>query len=208
MTRLARFAATGSKTGSQGESNHRSHATSAPAASLHIGEDEWQVNAVLITRGYEPVGGRPLTPESTRSIGTFATAFARTPSAASGPDHALAELDISCREGGRVPSCVPQLTDEGARPAAKFAWRDGSAYVCWLCRTYGHAMDACPFLSPEQRIFKAYRNYRYQMEIHPGLRNLLRQSAGEAGPRVRDSQTVRVGAHASPHEEADTVATS
>ena len=196
------------KPAARGNRTPTSHVTSSPAASLHIGEDEWQADPVLITRGYEPVGGRPLTPESTRSTGSFATAFARTPSAASGPDHEIAELDISRRERGRVPSCVPQLTNEEARHAATFASTDGGAYVCWLCRTYGHAMYACPFLSPEQRIFTAYRNYRYQMERRPGMRNLLRQSAGEAGPRVKDSRTVRVGGHASPHEEAGNVATS
>ena len=68
---------------------------------------------------------------------------------------------------------MPLLTDEEARHAATFALTDGSAYVCWLCRTYGHVMYACPFLSPEQRMFTAYRNYRYQMETRPGARNLL-----------------------------------
>ena len=150
------------------------------------------------------MGGRPPTPASTRSTGSFATAFTHTPSAASGPDHEISELDISRREWCRVPSFVAQLTNEEARHAATFASADSSAYVCCLCRTYGHAMYACPFLSPEQRIFMEYRNYRYQMETRPGMRNLLRQSAGEAGTRVKDSRTVRVVAHLSPHGEVGT----
>ena len=77
---------------------------------------------------------------------------------------------------------MPLLTDEEARHAATFASTDGSAYVCWLYRTYGYAMYACPFLSPEQRMFTAYRNYRYQMETRPGARNLLRQAVGEGRP--------------------------
>ena len=77
---------------------------------------------------------------------------------------------------------MPLLTDEEARLAATFASTDGRAYVCWLCRTYGHTMYACPFLSPEQQMFTAYKNYRYQMEARPGARNLLQQAAGEHRP--------------------------
>ena len=115
-------------------------------------------------------------------MGSYATAFAHTPRAPTVGDPMVAELDISRPDGGRGPQYVPLLTDEEARHAASFASKDGSAYVCWLCRTYGHAMYACPFLSPEQRMFTAYRNYRYQIETRPGARNLLRQSVGEGRP--------------------------
>ena len=40
-------------------------------------------------------------------------------------------------------------------------------------------MYACPFLTPEQQRFTAFRNYKYQMETRPGMRNLLQQSARE-----------------------------
>ena len=130
------------------------------------------------------MGGRLATPASTETTGSFATAFAHTPVGMGGPDHRIAELDISQQAGGRVPSCAPTLTEEEARQAAIFASADGSAYVCWLCRTHGHAMYACPYLAPEQRIFTAYRNYQYQLQTRPGMRNLLQQSvAGERGPR-------------------------
>ena len=129
------------------------------------------------------MGGRPLTPASTETTGSFATALAHTPSGMGGPEQRIAEIDISRQGGARIPSCVPQLTEEEARQAATFASADGSAYVCWLCRTHGHAMYACPFLAPEQWMFTAYRNYRYQLQTRPGMRNLLQQSvAGDRGP--------------------------
>ena len=40
-------------------------------------------------------------------------------------------------------------------------------------------MYACPFLTPEQQKFTAFRNYKYQMETRPRMRNLLQQSARE-----------------------------
>ena len=157
----------------------RSNATSSPATALHIGEDEWQADPVLIARGMEQGGGRPPTPASTRTTGSFATAFAHTPHPASGTNHPVQELDISRQRGDRASASVPKLTEEETRHAASFASTDGSAYVCWLCRTYGHAMYACPFLTPEQQRFTAFRNYKYQMETRPGMRNLLQQSARE-----------------------------
>ena len=160
----------------------KSAATSSPASTLHIGEDEWQAEPVLITQGAGPVRGRPSSPMSTGTTSSYATAFAATPRGARGPDPRVAELDISNRDAGGEAPRVPLLTDEEARHAATFASMDGSAYVCWLCRTYGHAMYACPFLSPEQRMSTAYRNYRYQMETRPGARNLLWHSVGEGRP--------------------------
>ena len=126
--------------------------------------------------------GTTPSPMSTGTTGSYATAFAPTPRVERVTDPRVAELDISNREGAGASPRVPLLTDEEARHAATFASTDGSAYVCWLCRTYGYAMYACPFLSPEQRMFTAYRNYRYQMETRPGARNLLRQAAGESRP--------------------------
>ena len=40
-------------------------------------------------------------------------------------------------------------------------------------------MYACPFPSPEQQRFTTFRNYKYQMETRPGMRNFLQQSARE-----------------------------
>lgn len=59
---------------------------------------------------------------------------------------------------------------------------DCSAYVCWLCHTYRNATYACPLLSPEQRMFTAYRNNSHLMETRPGALNLLWQSAGQGHP--------------------------
>ena len=69
-------------------------------------------------QGYEPVGGRPPTPESTRWTGSLTTALAHTPRAASDTDHKVSEPDICRQVVGRVPFCVPQLNDKEARHAA------------------------------------------------------------------------------------------
>ena len=163
----------------------KSAATSSPASALHVREDEWQADPVLITQGPGSVGGRPPTPVLIGPKGSYAIAFKHTPRTPKGTDSCVAELDISNRNGRGAPPRVPLLTDEEARHAVSFVSKDGSAYVYWLCRTYGHAMYACPFLSPEKRMFTAYRNYRYQMETRPGARNLLRQLIGEGRPALR-----------------------
>lgn len=122
-----------SKPAGRAERTSKSAATSSPATALHIRtEDEWQADPVLITQGTGPAGGRLPTPTSTRTSGSYATAFARTPRPPTGPDHRVTELDISRQDGGPRPPCVPQLTEEEARHAASFASTDGSAYVCWL----------------------------------------------------------------------------
>ena len=180
----------------------KSAATSSPASTLHIREDERQADPVLITQGAGPVGGRPPSPMSTGTTSSYATAFAVIPRGARGTDPRVAELDISKRDTGIEAPRVPLLTDEEARHAATFASTDGSAYVCWLCRTYGHAMYACPFLSPEQRMFTAYRNYRYQMETRPGRINFSGRRSVRVVPRVKATQIFGEGAHASPHAEA------
>ena len=127
----------------------------------------------------EQGGGRPPTPASTQTTGSFATAFAHTPRLVSGTNHPVQELGISRQQEDRASASVPQKTEEETRHAASFASTDGSAYVCWQCRTYGHAIYACSFLSPEQQRFTAFRNYKHQMETRLGMRNLLQQSARE-----------------------------
>ena len=129
------------------------------------------------------------------------TAFAHTLKATSGPNHNVTELDISRPEGDRLQPYVPRLTDEEPRHAATFVSTDGSAYVCWLYLTYGHAMYMCPFLSPEQRQFTAYRNYCCQMETRPGMRNLVQQSTREdRGPQRGDPNRSGGGVRFAPRE--------
>ena len=177
----------------------KSATTSAPASTLHVGEDEWQADPVFITQGAGPVGGRPPSSMSTGTTSSYATAFAATSSGARVMDPRVAELDILNGDAGGEAPRVPLLTDDEARHAATFASTNGSAYACWLCRTYGHAMYACPFLSPEQRMFTAYRNYRYQMDTRPGARNLLGQSVDEGRPlRQCFSNRSGGGAHFAP----------
>ena len=172
------------KPAARGGRTSRSNATSSHASAIHVNEEDWEADPVLVMRGWEAMGGRLATPASTETTGSFATAFTHTPVGMGGPDNRIAELDISRQAGGSVSPCVPTLTEEAARQAAKFASADGSAYVCCLCRTHGHAMYACLYLAPEQWTFTAYRNYQYQLQTSPGMRNLLQQSvAGDRGPR-------------------------
>ena len=189
------------KPAAKGVRTPRSNGTSSPATNLHIGDDDWQADPVLITQGLHRAGGRHPTPASTGSTGSFATAYAHTPKATGGPNHSVAELNISRREGDRLPTYVPRLTDEEARHAATFSSIDGSAYVCWLCRTYENAMYACPFLLSEQRQFTAYKNYRYQMETRPGMCNLIQQSTREdRDPRRGDPNRSSGGLRFAPRE--------
>ena len=161
VSRPTLIATAGFETGSGGK-NPRSNATSSPATALHITEEDWEAGPVLVMSGKEAMRGRPLTLASTDTTGSFATAFAHTSLEMGGPAHRITEIDISPQGGRRVPSCVPQFNEEEARQAATFASAGSSAYVCRLGRTHGHAMYACPFLAPEQRVFTAYQNYSYQ----------------------------------------------
>ena len=107
----------------------RSNATSSPATVLHVTEEDWEADPVLVMSGREAMGGQPPTLASTETTGSFSTGFARTPVGIGGPDHDIAEIYISRQGGGRVPSCVPQRTEEEARQPATFASATGSAYV-------------------------------------------------------------------------------
>ena len=124
---MVQFAAAGTETDSEGSPNSEvARDKFAGDHAAHWG-DEWQAEPGLITQGFKWAGGRPPAQASTGSTGSFATAFAHTLGASSGPNHEIAELDTSHREGDRVPSCVPQLTDEEERHAAMLASTDGSA---------------------------------------------------------------------------------
>ena len=59
----------------------------------------------------------------------------------------------------------------------------------------------CPILSPEQRMFTAYRHYRYQMETRPGVCNVLGQSVGEGHPLRQGFPGRSGGAHPLSHAE-------
>ena len=87
----------------------KSAATSSSASTLHVGEDEWQADPVLITQGAGPVGGRPSSPMSTETTGSYVTAFAPTPRVDRGKDPRFAELDISNRDGGGASPRLEEL---------------------------------------------------------------------------------------------------
>ena len=165
--------------GGAGRTTKSTAITSLPASALHIREDERQADAVLITQGAGPMGGRPPSTMSTGTTSRYATALAATPRGARGTDPRVAELDISNRDTGgeapRVPSSPMRRRGTQGTSPRRMASRTCAGYAV----TYGHAMYACPFLSPEQRMFTAYRNYRYQMETRPRVRNLLRQAVDE-----------------------------
>ena len=115
----------------------RSNATSSPATALPIRDGEWQAHPVLIAQSIEPGGDRLPPPLSTRTTGSFATAFGHTLHLASGTNHPVQELDIWSQRGDRASASVPKLTVEETLHAASLASTDSSAYayVCWLCRT-------------------------------------------------------------------------
>ena len=119
----------------------------------------------------------------------------------------MQELDIlrQRRDRASASASVPKLTEEETRHAASFASTNGSAYVRWLCCTYGHAIYACPFLSPEQQRFTRYRNYKYQKQTRLGMRNPLQQSARKDRFSRQGYRVDRVGALASPLLVADIV---
>lgn len=147
------------------------------AIAVYIGEDECQANPVLIKKGLEPVGVVLPKLASSRSTASYATAFAHASRAPGCRDHQMVELDISQRDRGGALPHVALPTDEEACHAATIASMDSSAYMCWLCRTCVQPIYACLFLFPEQHMFTANRNYCYQMENRPGMRNLPWQSA-------------------------------
>ena len=63
-------------------------------------------------------------------------------------------------------------------------------------------MYACPFLAPEQRVFTVYRNYRYELQTRPGMRNLLQQSvASDRGPRSGHANRPGGGVRFAPRGE-------
>lgn len=39
--------------------------------------------------------------------------------------------------------------------------------TCWGCQDVGHSLFTCPYLTPAQRIFFAYRHFRHQAESNP-----------------------------------------
>lgn len=129
--------------------------------------------------------GRPLTPASTKSTGSFGTAFAHTPFVVGGMDHHVAEADLAGQRGGPMPACIPQRTENETRHAATITSTDGSA--CWPYLTQGYTIYACIFLALVQQESIAYGNYRYQMQLSPRMGSLLQRSASEIrNPRRGD----------------------
>ena len=64
-----------------------SNATSSPASALHVNEEDWEADPVLVMRSREAMRGRPPTAASTETTGSIATAFAHTPVGMGVPDH-------------------------------------------------------------------------------------------------------------------------
>ena len=88
-------------------------------------------------------------------------------------------LDISNRIESFLPSRIPTLNAEQIAMAQSIIPKDSDWHICWLCREAGHTLYSCTYLTPEQRLYAAYQNFRYQCETRPNMRNLLEQKARE-----------------------------
>ena len=74
------------------------------------------------------------------------------------------EVDITKRIERFIPSHFPALTEEHVKLAQKIVPPNSPYHRCCLCRIVGHTLYTCPFLTEEQKLYSAYRNYEYQLE--------------------------------------------
>ena len=64
---------------------------------------------------------------------------------------------------------VPTLTEEQRRMAYKVIPDNTWHYECWGCRGKQHSLFQCPHLTPDQRIFYAYKYYLHKLQKQPQL---------------------------------------
>ena len=100
------------------------------------------------------------------------------------------------RDVMRPTEDVPNLTDEQVRLGQSAIPNDYWQLNCWSCRDQGHSTFTCPFLSPAQRVYFAYKYYLYQIKSNPNMRNwyqqkseAMRRLGPDPGPRppMRDN---------------------
>ena len=89
---------------------------------------------------------------------------------------------------------APMISADQARLAMQVVPEDFWSLSCWACRDDGHGMYRCPYLSPAQRLYFAYRYYLYQVQKQPHMRQFLhdravaRQQGQQQGPSGQGQQ--------------------
>ena len=70
---------------------------------------------------------------------------------------------------------TPTLTEEQTRQAFSVVPSDYWQLNCWTCRDCGHSTFTCPTLTPNQRMYLAYRYYLDQIKGNPAIAPFLEQ---------------------------------
>ena len=84
------------------------------------------------------------------------------------PDELEARLNRPCED-------VPKLTSEQTQLAHSVIPNDYWTLSCWSCREDGHSTFTCPRLTPDQRIFFAYKYYLFHVKSNPRQAEYFRQ---------------------------------
>ena len=71
---------------------------------------------------------------------------------------------------------IPTLTEEQTRQAFSVVPSDHWQLNCWTCRDSGHSTFTCPTLSPNLRMYFAYRYYLDQIKGNPRWRSFSNKS--------------------------------
>ena len=88
-------------------------------------------------------------------------------------------IDITGKIDKYFPTRIPDLTTDQQAMAHAIIPPDNEWHQCWLCREYGHTLYGCTYLTRQQQLYAAYRNYVHQYETRPHTRNMLEQKVQE-----------------------------
>ena len=83
---------------------------------------------------------------------------------------------------------IPELTADQMKLAYSVIPQDYWALQCWTCREEGHNTFTCPYLTEPQRMYFAYKYYRYQVDQNPHMKSWYAQKMQayqNRGPRTR-----------------------
>ena len=70
---------------------------------------------------------------------------------------------------------IPTLTEEQTGQAFSIVPSDYWQLNCWTCRDCGHSTFTCPTLTPNQRMYFAYRYYLDQIKGNTTMAQFLEQ---------------------------------
>ena len=105
---------------------------------------------------------------------TGAASGSTTPtSMSSGAIAASVGADLARTPVHRETVPIPTLTEEQTRKAFSVVPSDYWQLKCWTCRDCGHWTFTCPTLTPNQRIYFAYRYYLDQIRGNPTMAQFL-----------------------------------